>query len=164
MTLLWPVLPAVVMATLTTALHIDDAVSPSQNPEFLDDKGDKLEHSWSPAKLRQLEKLFTPMKNGIGELYEYLSDEKQHNRCLQKLEQFQRLLTAVNNPAFTLEFLLSDSEIDHTHSRMMMNKLTKMEERIEKLIETWRKEFGVFDTSMRQFLATTKELKKILED
>ena len=162
MAMLCSALQAVIMVTLTTASHIDDAVSPSQDSQYLDDSENNQEYTWSPAKLKKLENLFTPMKNGIGELYEYLNYEKENNRCHRKLEQFQRLLIAVNNPAFTLEFLLSDSQIPNP--KKMFKKLTKMEERIEKLIVTWTKEFGVFDSSMKKFLTTTKELKKILED
>ena len=152
------------MVTLTTASHIDGTVSPSQDSPSLDDRGNNLEFSWSPAKLKKLENLFTPMKNGIGDLYESFNEEKENDRCHRNPEQLKRFLITVNNPAFTLEFLLYDSEIARPNPELMFKKLIKMEERIEKLIETGMEECGVFYSSMKKFLATTKELKKILKD
>ena len=164
MAMLCSALQAVIMVTLTKASHIDDAVSPSQDPQHLvDDSGNNLEFSWSPAKLEQLENLFTPMKNDIGELYESFN-KKENDRCHRNPEQLQRFLIKVNNPAFTLEFLLYDSEIARPNPGLMFKKLIKMEERIEQLIETGMEKCEVFYTSMKGFLATTKELKKILKD
>ena len=164
MAMLCSALQAVVMVTLTTAFHIGDTVLPIQDSQYLNESRNNLEYTWSPAKLKKMQNLNRRVKDGIGSLYEYTYDWGE-NRCPRKLEQYRRLLGATDSPAFNMEFLLAyNSEITRSKPKKMLKILIKMEERIEKLIDTSTKEFGVFDSPLKKSLATTKELKKILED
>ena len=159
MVILCSVLHAVVMVTLTTAFLTDDTVLPIQDSQYLNDSRNNLEYTWSPAKLKKLQNLLIPMKNGIGAFYEYLVYE---NKCHRKFEQYRQLLLKINSKAFDLVYYLS--ETTRSNPKKIFRILLRMEEGIEKLIDILTEEFGVFDSSMKKFLATTVELKKILED
>ena len=163
---------ALLVSTVTSKPIAEEKLTPTpKGPELPDNDDERFQMLLlgnmvhNNQILEEMKRIFVPMKNSIGELFENTAEslaEHMERSDIDDLIKQRSDINDLNKPAFKLEWLLFGEGIDRTDEvnfKKMMNKVTKMENRLKKMQAKDADRLGSFLQNMEDSL---NELQRIL--